>query len=154
MPDLRFELGAAVMCNMGASGWQLGRIIALHYREDHWPAGRSAPYQVMLEADHALIYVPEDDARYCREATREDARIARRMDALAALPQDPKEKPIASRHPRAVRPTSAAPVTRPDPATRTTAAGAAMAATAAPEAGRAPNSTASTTAARRATSSG
>ncbi len=88
MSDLRFELGDAVMCNMGPSGWKLGRVIALHYREDHWPAGKSAPYQVALEGDHSLIYVPEDDARFCREATAEDVRIARRTDALAALPPD------------------------------------------------------------------
>lgn len=90
MRALRFGVGTTVMCNMGPSGWKLGRIIALHYREDYWPAGRSAPYQVALEADRALIYVPEDDARYCREATREDLRIARRMDALAALPPGPE----------------------------------------------------------------
>lgn len=87
--DFRFGVGAAVMCNMGPAGWKLGRIIALRYREDHWPADREAPYQVALEADHTLIYVPEDNARYCREATREDVRIVRRMDALAELPPDP-----------------------------------------------------------------
>lgn len=86
MADLRFEVGALVMCNFGPSGWKLGRIIALHYREQGWPAGMDAPYQVALEADHTLIYVPEDDARYCREASPEDLRIARRLDALAALP--------------------------------------------------------------------
>jgi len=93
MSELRFEVGAAVMCNMGPSGWRLGRIIALHYREDHWPAGRAAPYQVALEDDHALIYVPEDDPRYCREPTAEDLRIARRMDALAALPPGVQAEP-------------------------------------------------------------
>lgn len=86
MSDCRFELGAALMCNLGPSGWKLGRIIALHYREEHWPAERVAPYQVALEDDHALIFVPVDDARYCREPTQEDLKIARRMDALAALP--------------------------------------------------------------------
>lgn len=85
MSNLRFQVGAIVLCNMGPSGWRLGRIIALHYREDDWPPGTEAPYQVALEDDHTLIYVPEDDARYCREAKREDLRIARRMDALAAL---------------------------------------------------------------------
>lgn len=45
-----------------------------------------APYQVALEADHTLIYVPEDKASFCREPTREDLNIARRMDALATLP--------------------------------------------------------------------
>ncbi|MEM9069280.1 MAG: hypothetical protein AAGE52_12275 [Myxococcota bacterium] len=92
MTELRFAVGALVMCNLGPKGWKLGRVIALHYREDHWPAGRTAPYQVALEADHALIYVPEDDARYCREPTPEDRKIARRMDALAALPPGSDEE--------------------------------------------------------------
>ena len=86
MSRLRFQVGAAILCNMGPDGWQLGRVVALHYREDHWPPGRNAPYQVALEADHTLIYVPEDDDRYCREATPEDLNIARRLDALAATP--------------------------------------------------------------------
>ncbi|MEM7609630.1 MAG: hypothetical protein AAF411_30155 [Myxococcota bacterium] len=86
MADFRFEVGTDVLCNLGPNGWKLGRIIALNYREDHWPAGQVAPYQVSLEDDHALIYVPEDDDRYCRKATDEDVRIARRKDALAELP--------------------------------------------------------------------
>ncbi|MEM1061017.1 MAG: hypothetical protein AAF532_14685 [Planctomycetota bacterium] len=90
MPRVRFEVGTAVMCNLGASGWKLGRIIALDYREDDWPAGKTAPYQVSLDDDHALIYVPEDDTRYCREATPEDLRIAGRTDALAPLPRGPE----------------------------------------------------------------
>ncbi len=94
--DFRFDVGTAVMCNLGPGGWKLGRVIALRYREDHWPAGKEAPYQVALEADHALIYVPVDDARYCREATREDLRIARRMDALAELPPGPDETEVRS----------------------------------------------------------
>ena len=86
MAKLRFEVGTPVMCNLGVSGWKLGRIIALHYHEEHWEEGVTAPYQVALEEDHALIYVPEDDSRYCREATVEDLRIIHRMDALAELP--------------------------------------------------------------------
>ena len=73
---------------MGSSGWKLGVIIALHYREEHWDEGVTAPYQVIVEEDHALIYVPEDDNRFCREATVEDLRIIHRMDALAELPQE------------------------------------------------------------------
>ena len=86
MVNLRFEVGTPVMCYLGVSGWKLGRIIALHYHEEHWEEGVTAPYQVALEEDHALIYVPEDDNRYCREATVEDLRIIHRMDALAELP--------------------------------------------------------------------
>ena len=85
MSNYRFNIGTAVVCNFGVDGWKLGRVVALRYREGHWPAGKVAPYQVLLDDDHALIYVPEDDPRYCREATPEDLKGARRMDALAAL---------------------------------------------------------------------
>ncbi|BBM83368.1 hypothetical protein [Candidatus Uabimicrobium amorphum] len=90
MLNFRFKVGAVVMCNLGPIGWKLGRIIALHYREDHWPVEKEVPYQVVLEADNTLIYVPEDDDRYCREATCEDLRVVGRMDALAALPPGAK----------------------------------------------------------------
>ncbi|HBE69466.1 MAG TPA: hypothetical protein DDW52_15080, partial [Planctomycetaceae bacterium] len=83
MSGLRFGLGDFVMCNLGPSGWKLGRIIALLYRESEWPAGKSAPYQVAIQEDHGLVYVPEDDDSYCREPTKEDMRIALCMDALA-----------------------------------------------------------------------
>ena len=85
MSDFRFDVGDPVLCNLGEGGWKLGRIIALCYREDHWPEDRFAPYQVALDDDHALIYVPEDDDRYCRAATREDFRFADRLDALATF---------------------------------------------------------------------
>ena len=88
MSDFRFGVGTQVMCNLGPSGWKLGRIVALHYREENWPSGKVVPYQVKLESDHALIYVPEDDDRYCREATREDIRISDGLDALAPLALD------------------------------------------------------------------
>ncbi len=59
MSDYRFEIGTAVMCNLGEFGWRLGRIIALDYREDNWPEGQLAPYQVALDLDYSLIYVPK-----------------------------------------------------------------------------------------------
>ena len=83
MLKLRFKVGTAVMCNLGPSGWKLGRIIALNYRETRWPEGRTAPYQVALDDDHTLIYVPEDSDYACREATPEDLRITHYLDALA-----------------------------------------------------------------------
>ncbi|MEL7267527.1 MAG: hypothetical protein AAFP69_22330, partial [Planctomycetota bacterium] len=86
MSALRFGLGDLVMCNLGPNGWKLGRIIALHYREDHWPDDDVAPYQIAIEEDHALIYAPEDDDDYCRVPTPEDLRIARCADALAPSP--------------------------------------------------------------------
>ena len=88
MSRLRFEVGTSVMCNLGPDGWKLGRIIALDYREDHWPIGKDAPYEVLLNDNHTLIYVPEDNSRYCREATNEDLKIAHRMDALDVLPSE------------------------------------------------------------------
>ena len=81
--EYRFKAGATVMCNLGPNGWKLGTVIALNYREEHWPADEVAPYQVLLKADRQLIYVPEDDDRYCREASTTDLRIAQRSDALA-----------------------------------------------------------------------
>ncbi|MEM6733049.1 MAG: hypothetical protein AAF658_15940, partial [Myxococcota bacterium] len=53
---------------------------------------QTAPYQVALEEDHTLVYVPEDDARCCREATPEDLRISRRSDALADLSPSQSEQ--------------------------------------------------------------
>ena len=55
----------------------------MNYRENHWEIDEYAPYQVALEDDHSLIYVPLDDNRYCREALAEDLRIIGRSDALA-----------------------------------------------------------------------
>ena len=90
-PQLRFEVGTFVMCNMGG-GRKLGRVIALHYREEGWPPGQVAPYQVALEGDHSLIFVPEDDERYCRQATEVDMRIERNVDALAPARARPTPK--------------------------------------------------------------
>ena len=62
--------------------WKLGRIIAIDYREHNWAVGQMAPYQVILEENSTLIYVPEDDDRCCRLATVEDTRISRQLDAF------------------------------------------------------------------------
>ena len=83
MTSYRFEVGTTVMCNLGTSGWKLGRIVDLNYREDNWAEEMFAPYQVLLDDNYSLIYVPEDDDRYCREVTNEDIRILNRNDALA-----------------------------------------------------------------------
>ena len=58
MSEYRFQVGTTVMCNLGQLGWRLGRVIALNYREENWPEGRIAPYQVALDEDFSLIYVP------------------------------------------------------------------------------------------------
>ena len=85
MVDYRFKVGATVMCNLGEHGWKLGRIIALNYRETTWAEDIFAPYQVLLDDNHSLIYVPLDNEKYCREATYEDIRILKRNDALAEI---------------------------------------------------------------------
>ena len=85
MSQYRFEVGTNVMCNLGEFGWRLGRIIALNYREETWPQEKVAPYQVALDLDYSLIYVPKDDDRFCRKATDEDVKILSRKDALAEL---------------------------------------------------------------------
>ena len=87
MATYRFNVGTSILCNLGERGWKLGRVVALNYREQHWPEGASAPYQVALQDDeeeYALIYVPEDDERYCREPSPEDIHVLGRQDALAA----------------------------------------------------------------------
>ena len=85
MSEFRFEVGTTVMCNLGQLGWRLGRVIALNYREENWPEERVAPYQVALDEDYSLIYVPKDNDRFCRKATDQDVKILARGDALAEL---------------------------------------------------------------------
>ena len=85
MGNYRFEVGKIVLCNLGNYGWKLGRVIAHDYREEGWDEGRVAPYQVALEEDYTLIYVPKDEENFCREPTPEDIRILRRKDALDEL---------------------------------------------------------------------
>ena len=88
MSEYRFKVGTTVMCNLGQQGWKLGRIIAHNYREDNWPKEDVAPYQVALEGDYTLIYVPQDSDNFCRKATEEDMNILSRNDALAELKTD------------------------------------------------------------------
>ena len=88
MSEYRFKVGTTVMCNLGQQGWKLGRIIAHNYREDNWPKEDVAPYQVALEGDYTLIYVPQDSDNFCRKATEEDMNILARNDALAELKTD------------------------------------------------------------------
>ncbi|CAD7963660.1 unnamed protein product [Amoebophrya sp. A120] len=99
MPSFRFDVGTQVLCNLGQSGWKMGKVIALNYREDAWPPGQKAPYQVALEGEDGefrLIYVPVDDDYCCRKPTDEDLKIANRADALAALPNETATKKQAN----------------------------------------------------------
>jgi len=61
--ELRFANGTRVKCRVGAdpiTGWAPGRIKQLWYREDAWPSGTFAPYQVQLD-DGRLIFAPRDE---------------------------------------------------------------------------------------------
>lgn len=42
------------------TGWAKGVITALLYREDNWPPGVFAPYQIRLEEQGTLIFAPKD----------------------------------------------------------------------------------------------
>ena len=56
---MRFAVGDRVCCRVGESEWAPGRIAKLSYREEHWPRGRVAPYQVQLD-DGQHIFAPHD----------------------------------------------------------------------------------------------
>ena len=52
----RFEIGQAVEAKTGeAEPWLGGEVVALDYRQDDWPAGRTVPYQIKL-SDGRLIF--------------------------------------------------------------------------------------------------
>lgn len=56
---LRFAVGDRVRCKTSATQWKRGTIIKLHYRDERWPAGRVAPYQIELTGG-VLIFSPQD----------------------------------------------------------------------------------------------
>ena len=57
VPKLRFKPGDRVLCNCGE--WEAGIITGLWYREDEWPRGQYAPYQVKLDSGD-MICAPND----------------------------------------------------------------------------------------------
>ena len=61
IPTFRFCVGQKVKCNCGNT-WLNGKIVAILYREPHWPEGKYVPYQVQLDSGR-LIYAPMDDDR-------------------------------------------------------------------------------------------
>jgi len=68
--ELRFPVGTRVQCrtSQGEDGWTLGSVAKHWYREERWPAGRIAPYQIKLD-DGKMIFAPLDDDRVIREPT-------------------------------------------------------------------------------------
>ncbi|CAK0792258.1 unnamed protein product, partial [Prorocentrum cordatum] len=63
--DPRFAVGTRVICQT-ADGWQPGRVVALWWRHPDFPPDFSAPYQVELESNGTLIFVPQDTDQLCR----------------------------------------------------------------------------------------
>ena len=57
-PKLRFKPGDRVQCFYG-DHWATGTITMLFYREDDWPRGQYAPYQVRLDSGD-MICAPAD----------------------------------------------------------------------------------------------
>lgn len=64
-PELRFNVGTAVVCRIGADTWESGTISKLWYRENGWPEGAYAPYQIMLD-DGRKIFAPFDNDQVIR----------------------------------------------------------------------------------------
>lgn len=59
---LRFGEGQRVQCRIGddpVTGWGSGTVVKLLYREESWPPGTHAPYQIQLD-DGRLIFAPHD----------------------------------------------------------------------------------------------
>ena len=67
LKKLRFAIGDRVECNTGIGGWGAGSVINLMYRDDSFPPGDVAPYQVQLD-DGDLIYAPADVDELIRAA--------------------------------------------------------------------------------------
>jgi hypothetical protein len=63
--ELRFNVGAAVFCRVGPDNWESGTISQLWYREDKWPDGAFAPYQIVLD-DGRAIFAPFDSDQVIR----------------------------------------------------------------------------------------
>eukprot|EP00980_Cylindrotheca_fusiformis_P014454 scaffold3857_cov127-Cylindrotheca_fusiformis.AAC.11 len=62
MPELRFDVGTKVFCRIGPDAtkdWAPGSVIKLWYRENNWPPGSFAPYQIKLD-DGRSVFAPGD----------------------------------------------------------------------------------------------
>ena len=70
---LRFEVGRTVECRMGLEEWARGQVVGHFYREEDWPEGQKAPYQVLLEGDDMTartVWAPADNDECIRAAVR------------------------------------------------------------------------------------
>lgn len=64
--QLRFDVGAKVLCRVGANDWAPGEILQLWFREEQWPEGAFAPYRVKLD-DGREIFAPADMEHVIKE---------------------------------------------------------------------------------------
>lgn len=62
-------MGDRIECNIGE--WAKGTVIKAWYREDEWPEGKWAAYQVKLDMGQ-FIYAPIDQDKVCRAPVDDD----------------------------------------------------------------------------------
>lgn len=70
-PNLRFRVGQRVLCaydddGTGERRWEAGRVVALHYHEARFGEGNTMPYQVKLDHEERLIFIPRDEVSLIR----------------------------------------------------------------------------------------
>ena len=68
---LRFTVGDAVECNVGRNKWAKGKVVKLRYRDESFPPGLFAPYQIQLDKSEGgdLIYAPCDEQDVIRASS-------------------------------------------------------------------------------------
>lgn len=78
--DLRFAIGAEVMCCTGSKRdiWKKGIVVAHHHSESWWPAGVSAAYQLRIEgapldSARCLIFAPLDSDAWIQRMKKDDS---------------------------------------------------------------------------------
>eukprot|EP00931_Biecheleriopsis_adriatica_P006174 TRINITY_DN107623_c0_g1_i1.p1 TRINITY_DN107623_c0_g1~~TRINITY_DN107623_c0_g1_i1.p1 ORF type:complete len:399 (+),score=66.20 TRINITY_DN107623_c0_g1_i1:41-1237(+) len=86
--ELRFGVGARVLCNVGRGQVMSGTIIALHYREPGWPKEKTVPYQVQLDYG-PRIYVPADSDSVCRKIPEAWFESVLKGKSIKSLSQNP-----------------------------------------------------------------
>jgi len=64
---LRYDIGDRVECKLPGEKYEVGTITEVWWRDPSWPPGRVAPYQVRLEKQNVLIFVPQDHPEIIRK---------------------------------------------------------------------------------------
>ena len=107
-PELRFANGSKVQCRTGAdpvTGWAPGTIVALWYREEAWPSGTYAPYQIQLD-DGRLIFGECPPALPLAIRRRPAGRYIRPIARSSNRPIAQSPPPTTPRHRHVPRPTT------------------------------------------------